>query len=176
MNPNFLLIYFFIFLGFSPKAQTMHILDGRDTTPVINAHVECFLNGQRIAGSTTSYTGKVVLDEVKKFDSLRVSHVGYTTLTVNYGSIVDIVYLNANTLKIEEVVLNFESAKTQYIGEKRSRGGTAINAGLSFQIVHLIENKFDQPKVIKSFVFSKLRSWSSDSAFFKIILFKNHFV
>jgi hypothetical protein len=123
-----------------------------------------------VHGAISDKEGKILLENGSKYDSILLSHIGYNSSVIHLEDVMDSVFLRPGFI-LPEVLVNYEKEKESYCGRSKTFWGTGINATAGYEVVCFIENHFQNKKTVASFVFWVNRFISSDSTFFRIVVY-----
>lgn len=149
-----MLKFYLFFITNLSLSQSHFIFDSETKKPVPFTNI-LYLKEESIIDR--DYCNEIGLFTIKtniSFDKITFSCVGYETKSVDNFSNIDIIYLIKKSILLDEVIIS-KNKNTNFsiLGFSKSKKKTRLSAYKGFEIVVFIDNPFNQPKDVQSFLF-----------------------
>lgn len=163
----------FILIYSTAFSQKVCIVDSLTKKPLMYTNASFYLNNKVVGGDYCDENGKITIDKIN-FDNVAFSQIGYNTKTVGKNAIQDTILLNQIAIPLNEIRIekNIKHKITSlgYINYKKK---IRLSASKGFEIVVFIDNPFNQPKEIQSFLF-KVKKEDKFKAALRIHFYKKN--
>lgn len=119
-------------------------------------------------------SGFVNISALKTFDVIEFSCIGYESKIYQKKDISDTVFLQKKSIVLDEIkIISRKNQSTTLIGYSQLKRKTTLSAYKGFEICQFLENTFNKPKAIQSFVFTIIKRENLKTAV-RIHLYAKH--